>query len=357
MKLGILGVSEGRSLMSAALKSDVIELVAICDLNEDLCKERCREFNFDRYTLKYEDMLADEDIEVIGIYTPDRFHAEHILQAFDAGKHVVCTKPLLDGLARGREVLEAAGASGRWLFVGQSTRFFQPFIQQRRDFDSGQLGELFTVEAHYNYDHRWYLRKPWTDNSVFKWVYGCICHPGDLVRWYMPEVEEVMGYGMLSTNGREMGLRHPDIMHFVLRTPEGRVARVSGSYSGPIQPVERESCMSCVLRCSNGCTQADYHELRYAKKIEGQPGIIEHFEGMEDYFFRFEGRSHHAGEYQNYLEYVARCLAEGQTPKPDLAEGLVTMAMLEAMDISMERRAPVKISDVLKEHGLEELRS
>lgn len=357
MKLGILGVSEGRSLMSAALKSDVIELVNICDLNEDLCKERCREFDFDRYTLKYDDLLANDEIEVIGIYTPERFHAEHILQAFRAGKQVVCTKPLLEGLARGREVLDAAQATGCWLFVGQSSRFFQPFIQQRRDFESGELGELLTIEAHYNYDHRWYLEKPWTDNSTFQFLYNCISHPGDFVRWYLPDVEEVMGYGMISVNGREMGLEHPDIMHFVLRAPDGRVARVSGSYTGPIQPVERESCLSTVLRCSKGCTQADYHELRYAKKIVGQPGVIQRFEGMEDYFFRFEGQSHHAGEYQNYLEYVARCLADGQSPKPDLAEGLVTLAMLQAMEVSMERGEPVRITDILKQHGLEELRS
>lgn len=355
MKLGLLGLGEGRSLMSAALASDVVELVAICDLNEDLCRERCQEFGFERYTIRYEDLLADDQIDVIGIYTPDRFHAEHILQAFAHGKNVICTKPLLDNLSRGPELLAAAESSGRWLFVGQSTRFFEPFKKQRQDYDAGQLGELYTVEAHYNYDHRWFLRKPWTKPETFKWLYGCICHPADLVRWYLPDIEEVMGYGMLTDNGREAGLQHEDSMHFVLRTADGRVARVSGSYSGPIQPVERESCLSCVLRCSVGCTQADYHELRYAKKLEGQPGVIERFEGKEDYYFRFEGQTHHAGEYQNYLEYVADCLANKVAPTPDLEEGLVTMALLEAMEASMQRGAPVKVKEILAQYNLAHL--
>lgn len=355
MKLGLLGLGEGRSVMSAALASDTVELRAICDLNEELCRERSKEFGFDRYTLDYNDLLTGDDIDVIGIYTPDRFHAEHILQAFQHGKHVICTKPLLDNLAAAPGLLAAAKASGCWLFVGQSTRFFEPFIKQRQDFESGQLGDLYSIEAHYHYDHRWFIRKPWTKPETFKWVYGCICHPADLVRWYLPDIEEVMGYGMLTENGRKEGLRHPDAMHFVLKASDGRVARVSGCYSGPIQPVERESCLSCVLRCSIGATQADYHELRYAKKIEGQPGVIQRFEGREDHYFRFAGQSHHAGEYQNYLEYVAACLAQGVAPKPDLEEGIVTVALLEAMEVSMERGMPVKVKEILAQHDLAHL--
>lgn len=46
-KLGVLGLGEGRSIMSAALWSDAWELVEICDLNEDICKERIEEFKED----------------------------------------------------------------------------------------------------------------------------------------------------------------------------------------------------------------------------------------------------------------------------------------------------------------------
>ena len=45
-------------------------------------------------------MLADPAIDAIGIYTPDHLHAEHVIRALDAGKHVICTKPFIDNLAR-----------------------------------------------------------------------------------------------------------------------------------------------------------------------------------------------------------------------------------------------------------------
>lgn len=98
-KLGVLGLGEGRSIMSAALWSDAWELVEICDLNEDICKERIEEFKEDwknpLYTLDYNEMLKNDDVEVIGIFTPDQLHATHIKMALEAGKDVICTKPLM----------------------------------------------------------------------------------------------------------------------------------------------------------------------------------------------------------------------------------------------------------------------
>ena len=69
----------------------------------------------------------------------------------------------------------------------------------------------------------------------------------------------------------------------------------------------------------------------------------------EPYYFRFTGRSHHAGEYQNYIEYFARCLAGGETPKPDLAEGIGTVALMTAMERSLTTRRPVNVQSVLEE--------
>ena len=83
--------------------------------------------------------------------------------------------------------------------------------------------------------------------------------------------------------------------------------------------------------------------------------MIERFEGEEDHYFRFEGHTHHAGEYQNYLEYFARCLETGETPKPDVREGIVTIALLEAMEESAKLGRPVRIDTVLARNGLREL--
>lgn len=352
LHLGILGLGEGRSTMSAALTSEKISLKIICDANEELCRQRAKEFGFYNFTTNYQRLLDDPEIDVIAIYTPDHLHAEHVKQALLHGKHVVCTKPFIDDLSVANELISLSEKSGRKVFVGQSSRFFEPLKRQRKDFEAGLIGELITIEAYYHADHRWFLEKGWSLKQSFKWLYGGLSHPTDFIRWYLPDIEEVMGYGMLSANGAQAGLKNQDTMHFIFKAKDGRIARVSGAYTGPVQPNLRDSEMSCILRGTEGCSQADYMDLRYAVTTNtGEEQIIT-WENKLKHYFRFEGKSHHAGEYQNYLEYFAQCLEDGTTAYPDLKEGIGTIALLQAMDRSLITGLPVKIDAILEEYEI-----
>lgn len=354
--LGVLGLGEGRSIISAGVNSDLWDVVQLCDINAQLGAERCREFALppECFTASFDELIANKSVDVVGIYTPDHLHAEHAIRSLEAGKHVICTKPFLNDLSRAKDVLKAQRASGKLVFIGQSTRFFAPFNCQRQHFQTGVFGELNTIEAAYHADHRWFLEKPWAKQAAFKWLYGAASHPADLIRWYLPDIEEVTGYSRLSENGRKGGLKNHDTFHFILKSASGKIARLSGAYSGPTVPAQRDSGMTCILRCANGASQADYHELRYSWKLGGH-SIIERFEGEEDHYFRFEGLTHHAGEYQNYIEYFARCLAANETPKPDVQEGVATVALLQAMEESCAQGRPIKVKDVLAKYGLDEL--
>ena len=74
------------------------------------------------------------------------------------------------------------------------------------------------------------------------------------------------------------------------------------------------------------------------------------YDEMHGYYFRFEAETHHAGEYQNYIEEFASCLFQGKTPKPDLEEGIRTIAVLEAIDESMRTGKVVKVDEVLAKY-------
>jgi len=353
LKIAILGLGEGRSTMSAALKSTKLELVKVCDRNEDLCKQRAREFDFHAYTTNYVDILNDADIDIIAIYTPDHLHAEHVKQALLHGKHVVCTKPFIDDLSKAKELLEICEQTGKRVFVGQSSRFFEPAKRQRADYEAGEIGELITIESHYNADHRWFLAKEWSLLQSFKWLYGGLSHPVDFIRWYLPNIEEVMGYGMISPNGKVAGLKNEDTMHFIFKATDGRIARVSGVYTSPTQPAQRDSEMTCILRGTNGASQADYHELRYAITTkEGEEKMISWGNDTLAHYFRFEGQSHHAGEYQNYLEYFVDSIEQDFVAYPDMKEGIGTVALLQAMDRTLCTGSPVKIATILEEFNI-----
>lgn len=352
--LGVLGLGEGRSIISAVLNSDHWELGNICDLNEELCKERCKEFGVSKYTTDYEDMLKDPAIEVIGIYTPDQLHAKHICQALEAGKHVICTKPLMVTLDDANMLLEAQKKSGKTVFVGQSSRYFEPMLHQREDFDAGKHGELVTVETHYISDSRWFLTRDWSHTSGFSWMYNFMIHAVDLAVWYLPEIEEVYGVGVTSSNTAEHGLTTPDTLKFLLKNKDGRCASVSGAYATPTLGSAVEQSISCTLRGTKGISRGGYPKLKYYTNFEPiqKTAELHTYDDRHPYYFRFEQESHHAGEYQNYIEHFARDMDEGRTPLPDIKEGIRTLAVMEAMSESMKTGNVVKIADILKKRGI-----
>ena len=357
-KLGVLGLGEGRSIMSAALCSKDWELVEICDLNEQICKERIEEFRQDwtnpKYTLSYEEMLKNDDVEVIGIFTPDQLHVAHIKMALEAGKHVICTKPLMVSLDEAKELLSAQEKAGKVVFVGQSSRYFEPAMRQRKDFLEGKHGELATVETHYISDSRWFLERDWSRSQCFSWQNNFLIHAVDLAVWYLPEIEDVYGVGFTSENTKEYGLDVPDTFKFILKEKSGKCASVSGVYAEPTLGSAVEASISCTIRGTKGISRAGYPKLKYYTNFEPtqKTAQLHTYDELHDYYFRFEAENHHAGEYQNYIEDFARSMNEGIIPKPDIKEGIRTLAVMEAMEESVKTGKVIKVADILNKRQI-----
>lgn len=373
LAMGVLGLGEGRSIISAVLNSDYYELGAICDLNKELCEKRMEEFGLPGYTTSYEDMLRGESIDVIGIYTPDPFHGDHIMAALEAGKHVICTKPVLTGLGQAKELLACQEKTGKQVFVGQSSRFFEPLMHQRNAFEEGKLGELVSLETHYKSDSRWFLERPWSKKPGFSWMYNFMIHAVDLAAWYLPNIEEVFGYGVMSPNTKAFGVNVEDTFTFLAKDKGGQYATIEGAYTTPCLNSEVEVPIECTLRGTNGISRGGYNRLKYNEKAlkENTPTDKkcydlnaktedffdekqESFADKHSYYFRFEGETHHAGEYQNYIEYFAKQLSAGEVAKPDLKEGIRTIAVMEAMNESLKTGQAVKVDKILKAYDLVE---
>ena len=354
-RLGVLGLGEGRSIISAALASDQWELANICDLNEALCHERMQEFGLTKYTLSYEEMLKDPNIDVIGIYTPDQLHAQHIMMALAAGKHVIITKPLMVSLDQAQELLDAQRAAGKYVMVGQSSRYYEATMRQRRDYEAGKHGDLITVEAQYISDSRWFLQRAWSHQKGFSWQYNFLIHALDLAVWYLPKAEEVYAAGVVSQNSLEYDIHCPDSIKVLLRDPEGHTASVTGCYASPTFRSPIDSMISCTVRGTKGVSRGG-SELKYYSKFESEGASetkIEDFSDLKPYYDRFGNGTHHAGEYQNYINYFADCLDADKTPMPDLHEGIRTLAVMEAVQRSMDSHTVVLVSEILKERGLD----
>lgn len=329
--VGVLGLHEGHTLLVALRASGLCRAVAGCDLSEEkrtVAREVARDL---LVTGDYAEMLARDDVQIVAIYTPDSQHADHIVAAFEAGKHVICTKPLITDPEDGPRVLAAAQKAGKRLQVGQSTRFFEPFLRQRECFEAGDVGTVEVVDAHYSHRMDWYYEKsPWAATDTH-WAYLGLSHPVDLVRWYLGPIREVHAIGSITRLGAAYGLQHPDAICAHLVAESGAIGRVFGNYGITELPRAR-SMIECHLMGTHGSSLARYPDLRFTRLDANGVEIEEDYEhAMTGHHFRHELKGMHYGEFCNYTDSFASKILSGEPNSPDLQEGLETVATMHAI--------------------------
>jgi predicted dehydrogenase len=196
LRFGVIGVSRGGG-RSKACNTKHSELVAICDLNEELLGQVSEETGCERTFTDYERMLALDDLDAVFIATPDAAHEPMTVAGLDAGKHVLCEKPMAISMDQVHAMLAAEERSGCQLGINQVLRTNPRMIEAKRMADNGYLGELFYGEADYVHNISHLIIGGWRGELEQRHTpfIGGGCHMIDLLRWCMGEVVEVFAYG------------------------------------------------------------------------------------------------------------------------------------------------------------------
>lgn len=341
--VGVVGLHEGHTLLVALRASGLCRAVAGCDLSQEKREAAVASTPGLLVTDDYQELLSRDDVQIVAIYTPDSLHAEQIEQAFRAGKHVLCTKPLINDPDQAQRLERAAEETGMRLQVGQSTRFYEPFQRQRELYEEGAFGEVEMLDAHYHHRMDWYYEKsPWTATDTH-WAYLGLSHPVDLMRWYLGPIREVHAYGTLTELGKTNGMKTPDAITVNLLAESGRVGRVAGNYGFHELPRAR-ALIECFLMGSGGTSLARYPDLRFTYHDLHGVEIEEDFHhAMAGFYYRHELKGMHYGEFASYLDYFASCLKSGRPNSPDLEEGLDTVMTMRAIVQSLENGRPVEV--------------
>lgn len=345
--LGVIGLGEGKGLVKGLHGHPELQVLAVCDVNEALMMKVKNDFDIPHGYADPDLLVARDDIDIVAIYSPDQLHFDHIQACFRAGKHVICTKPLVTSLAEARKVMQLTAAYPETkLMVGQSSRFFGPMLEQRKAVEAGRLGPISFIEAQYVHDMRWfYGKRPWAMEGGFDLLFACCSHPVDLIKWYMGEVEEVFAYASRSLVAEQANFKGNDTFVINLKFTSGRIGRVLGFF-GLEQPHQNRPWIEVAAYGSKGTFIAKYPQLEAIVKYEGEHEHIEsYFEDMYHYF-QFEGVNHHAGEFVNYTEHFAKCLTNGSEALPDAADGFATIATLEAIRESIRQGVPIKVERI-----------
>ena len=151
IKIAVIGVgSISSSHIAAYKKNPNVELYAFCDINEDRLKRQGERFEITRLYTDEATMLRElPEIDAVSVCTWNSEHAKCTIMALDAGKHVLCEKPMAMNAEQAREMIDASKRNGKKLMVGFVRRFGNDAAVARDFIDAGNVGNVYFAKASY----------------------------------------------------------------------------------------------------------------------------------------------------------------------------------------------------------------
>jgi predicted dehydrogenase len=152
LKVGIIGcgsIAFGKHLPGLS-KLEQVEICAFSDIESERARQAADKFGTPgaKVYADYRELLLDSSIDVVHVCTPNDAHAEVSIAALEAGKHVMCEKPMAKTAADARRMAEAARRTGKKLTIGYNNRFRADSLFMKQMCENGDLGEIYFAKAH-----------------------------------------------------------------------------------------------------------------------------------------------------------------------------------------------------------------
>lgn len=199
VRFGIIGLGRGRKASEQILEAEGATLVCVCDLQEEKAKEKAEEHGCE-WTTDYKELIARDDIDVIGVYTSSGTHCDYAIEIVEAGKHAFTTKPMDILVEKCDAAIAAAKKAGKILAVDFGNRYSLENQQLKTAIKEGVIGQVFLgdvkmkwwrKQSYYNggFPLGWRSRKETEGGSIANQG----VHFVDLIYWLLGPVKEVYG--------------------------------------------------------------------------------------------------------------------------------------------------------------------
>ena len=171
-------------------------LASVCDTDEQKAKQVADQYSVPTF-LSIEDLLQQHLPDVVAVCTPNGLHAKHTIQALKAGCHVVCEKPMAIKAEDCLQMMEAAGAAKKQLFIVKQNRFNEAVVAVKELLDKNKLGKIysFQINGFWNrgddyYRNSWHGTKDMDGGTLFTQF----SHFIDILYWLLGNVASVQSY-------------------------------------------------------------------------------------------------------------------------------------------------------------------
>jgi predicted dehydrogenase len=325
--LGVIGCGRMARELTLAVRDRVTgaRVVTAFDTYAPAREAFCGEFGA-APAASVEELLAREGIGAVLVASPNFLHAEHVVAAARAGKHVFCEKPMALSVTDCDRMIAACDGAGVRLMVGQSTRLMPACLKLRELAASQELG-------------------PPLYGFVSYWFSGFL--PRDSGVWH---VERARSGGLFF----QMAIHHIDLLHAIFG-PARRVQYAGGQYGPQMKDFDdiatllveyRSGATAAIGTC--GMTEAPSPGMHFLfqngyAKMESAWGALEYGPSSEQRTVlpvdQLPSPSGVALELQSFTDWVLR----GQNPVLTAAEGRAAVAVAEAAQRAKETGAAVEI--------------
>ncbi len=322
LKVGLVGCGGiGLRHADAYQSHSACDLRAVCDLVPERAEARAEALGAKAYYSEAE-MLANEDLDAVGVIVADNLHFEPVMEALEAGKHVLVEKPLALRIDQAQQMVAKAQEKGVQLAVNYNRRFSQVNLRAKREIEAGRLGDLAYIMLKLSQGGPY-----GTSKEPYYHLYELQVHAFDLLRYFCGEVEElscelgdVRGTGIWTSAAIN------------LKFTSGAVGTMIGSWDSSFNhPIEyMEVCGTrAYIAVENGLTELRIHPHDTEDITVWHPSPFH--EGTR-FFDSFRGHIH---------AFIEALNAGRPVPVTGL-DGLRGLQIIEACIASFEGHQPVK---------------
>lgn len=246
LKFGIIGqghIGKRHALMIE--NNPEAELLAVCDIRS---KEELglTDYTGNFYASVEEMLLAEPDLEVITVATPNGLHHTHALQVLEANKHVVIEKPMALTKAACESILFKALQMSKQVFCIMQNRYSPPSVWLKELIEAGVLGEIYMVQinCYWNRDDRYYKAGGWkgTQDLDGGTLFTQFSHFVDILFWLFGDIKDIEGKFADFSHGHSTDFEDSGIISFKLQN--GALGSIN--YSTAVYKENLESSLTVI---------------------------------------------------------------------------------------------------------------
>lgn len=336
-KVGIIGcgsIATHRHIPEYQQNVDA-EIIAYCDIVKERSDELAAAFGGTSYS-DYHDLLADPEVEVVSICTPNYLHAEMTIAALKAGKHVLCEKPMATSLEDADAMIRAAEDNGKTLMIGHNQRINEAHQQAKADIAAGKLGKLYSFKTTFGHPgpEGWSVDGPdswfFDKKRAFIGAMGDLgVHKADLMRYILGTEFTEVG-AMIETSAKKADVDDNAVL--ILKTADGIIGTLSASWA-----YNGQEDNSTILYGEKGILKLNADDV-YTYQFFGADGQIER-EQLGEIQTNEEGGQKNSHTIDAFLEALTR----HETPICDGYEGRASLNVIIKAIESAQTKSIIQI--------------